>query len=69
MTLIANINEVKWAVTSFKFMGQKLNSEIYVDEDTILKIKLLIIIIIILIACISWIIIIIKSILEKYFDA
>ena len=68
MTLIANINEVKWAVTSFKFMGQKLNSEIYVDEDTILKIKLLIIIIIILIACISWIIII-KSILEKYFDA
>ena len=34
-------------------MGQKLNSEIYVDEDTILKIKLLIIIIIILIACIS----------------
>ena len=68
MTLIANINEVKWAVTSFKFMGQKLNSEIYVDQDTILKIKLLIIIIIILIACISWIIII-KSILEKYFDA
>ena len=69
MTLIANINEVKWAVTSFKFMGQKLNSEIYVDQDTILKIKLLIIIII-LIACISWIIIIIiKSILEKYFDA
>ena len=34
-------------------MGQKLNSEIYVDQDTILKIKLLIIIIIILIACIS----------------